>query len=99
MYSRTLLPGVGYSGDVAKWQYMSVTGGVPHATGEPLWVALIQAWGDLVPVGTPAWRTSLLSAVLGAAAVTVLFRLLRILDVRRTVAAATALTFAVSPTF
>jgi hypothetical protein len=99
VYSRTLLPGVGYSGDVAKWQYMSVTGGVPHATGEPLWVALIQAWGDLIPVGTPAWRTNLLSAVLGAAAVTVLFRLLRILDVRRTVAAATALTFAVSPTF
>ena len=99
VYLRSLLPGVGYSGDVAKWQYMSVTGGVPHATGEPLWVALIQAWRTVVPVGTPAWRTNLLSAVVGAAAVTVLFRLLRVLDVRRSVAAATALTFAVSPTF
>lgn len=99
VYYRSLLPGVGYSGDVAKWQYMSVTGGVPHATGEPLWVALIQAWRVIVPFGTPAWRTNLLSAVLGAAAVAVLFRLLRILGVRRTVAAATALTFAVSPTF
>ena len=99
VYLRSLMPGVGYSGDVAKWQYMSVTGGVPHATGEPLWVALIQAWGSVFPFGTPAWRTNLLAAVIGAAAVTVLFRLLRILEVRRSVAAVTALTFAVSPTF
>ena len=98
-YLRSLLPGIGYSGDVVKWQYMSVTGGVPHATGEPVWVALIQVWGSIVPLGTPAWKTNLLSAVLGAAAVTVLFRLLRNLGVRRTVAAATSLTFAVSPTF
>jgi 4-amino-4-deoxy-L-arabinose transferase-like glycosyltransferase len=99
VYLRSLMPGIGYSGDVAKWQYMSVTGGVPHATGEPLWVALIQAWGAVFPFGTPAWRTNLLSAVIGAVAVTVLFRLLRVLDVRRSVAAVTALTFAVSPTF
>lgn len=99
VYQRSLLPGIGYSGDVVKWQYMSVTGGVPHATGEPVWVALIQLWGSIVPFGTAAWKTNLLSATLGAAAVTVLFRLLRILGVRRTVAAATAITFAVSPTF
>lgn len=99
VYLRSLMPGIGYSGDVAKWQYMSVTGGVPHATGEPLWVALIQAWGAVFPFGSPAWRTNLLSAVIGAVAVTVLFRLLRVLAVRRSVAAATALTFAVSPTF
>lgn len=99
VYLRSLMPGVGYSGDVAKWQYMSVTGGVPHATGEPLWVALIQLWGAVFPFGSPAWRTNLLSAVIGAVAVTVLFRLLRVLDVRRSVAAVTALTFAVSPTF
>jgi hypothetical protein len=99
VYLRSLLPGIGYSGDVAKWQYMSETGGIPHATGYPLWVAMIQAWGDIVPWGTPAWKTNLLSAVLGVVAVGVLFRLLRVLGVRRTVAAATALTFAVTPTF
>lgn len=99
VYMRSLLPGIGFSGDVAKWQYMSVTGGIPHASGYPLWVGMIQAWGNLIPMGTPASRTSLLSAVIGAAAVAVLFRLLRTLGVRRSVAAATALTFAVSPTF
>ena len=99
VYLRSLMPGIGYSGDVAKWQYMSVTGGVPHATGEPLWVALIQLWGTIFPFGSPAWRTNLLSAVVGTVAVCVLFRLLRVLDVRRSVAAVTALTFAVSPTF
>jgi hypothetical protein len=98
-YLRSLMPGIGYSGDVAKWQYLSVTGGIPHATGYPLWVALIQAWGNIVPWGSPAWKTSLLSAVIGAVAIGVLFRLLRVLNVRRTVAAATALTFAVTPTF
>lgn len=99
VYLRSLLPGIGYSGDVAKWQYMSVTGGIPHATGYPLWVALVQAWGNVVPWGTAAWKTSLLSAVIGATAIGVLFQLLRTLNVRRTVAAATALTFAVTPTF
>jgi hypothetical protein len=99
VFLRSLMPGIGYSGDVAKWQYMSVTGGIPHATGYPLWTALIQAWGKVLPWGSPARATSLLSAVIGAMGIGVLFQLLRTLNVRRTVAAATALTFAVTPTF
>ena len=62
-------------------------------------MALIQVWGSIVPFGVPAWKTNLLSAVLGTATATVLFRLLRVLDVRRTVGAAAALAFALSPTF
>lgn len=99
IYAATLLPGTGYSGDTAKWQMLGVVGGVPHATGYPLYVALDQAWVTLVPFGSAAWRVNLLSAVLGAAAVGVLYLLLRTLDVRRLVAATTALVFAFSGTF
>src|SRR4029453_6639093 len=48
---RSLLPGIGYSGDTAKWQTLSLVGGVPHATGYPLYVALVQAFHTLVPIG------------------------------------------------
>jgi hypothetical protein len=99
VYLRTLLPGVGYSGDTAKFQMLGAVGGVPHATGYPLYVFLDQAFHQLVPIGSSAWRANLLSAVLGAAAIAVLFRLLRILEVRAGVAAAAALTFAFTTTF
>lgn len=99
VYFRSLLPGVGYTGDTAKWQLIGVVGGVPHPTGYPLYIAVNQAWVRVVPWGSVAWRVSLLSAVFGALAVAVLYAVLRIFEVRRVVAAATALVFAFSPTF
>ncbi|HEY8545135.1 MAG TPA: DUF2723 domain-containing protein [Acidimicrobiales bacterium] len=99
VYVLTLLPGVGYSGDTAKWQFIGVVGGVPHATGYPLYVALDQVWVRLVPFGSIAWRVNLLSAVLGAATVAVLYVVLRQLGLRREVALATTLVFAFSQTF
>lgn len=99
VYVRSLLPGIGYAGDTAKWQFLGVVGGVPHPTGYPLYLAIDKVWVSIVPWGSIAWRVNLLSAVLGALAVGVLYALLRILDVRREVAAATALVFAFSPTF
>ena len=88
---RPRLPGGGYAGDPAKWQLLGVVGGVPHATGYPLYIALDQAWVTIVPWGSVAWRVNLLSALLGAVAVGVLYVLLRILEVRTVVAAGTAL--------
>ena len=99
VYVRTLLPGVGYSGDTAKWQFLGEAGGTPHPTGYPLYLLLNRAWVHAVPVGQLAWRVNLLSAVLGAATVATLFLLLRALDVGRPVAAATAATYAVTVTF
>lgn len=99
VYLRSLLPGVGYAGDTAKWQLMGIAGGVPHPTGYPMYIAIDQAWVRIVPWGSVAWRVNLLSAVFGAAAVAVVYIVLRILDVRQGVAAATALVFAFSPTF
>ena len=99
LYVRSLLPGIGYSGDTAKWQFLGAVGGTPHPTGYPLYLALNKAWVTLVPWGSLAWRANLLSAVCGAAAVGLLVLLLRALDVRLAVAAATAATFAASLTF
>jgi len=99
VYLVSLLPGVGYSGDTAKWQFLGVVGGVPHATGYPLYVALDQVWVRVIPFGSIAWRVNLLSAVLGAATVAVLFVVLRQMGLRREVALATALLFALSQTF
>jgi hypothetical protein len=99
LYAATLLPGVGYTGDTAKWQYIGHVGGVPHATGYPLYLMLNGLWVDIVPLGSSAWRANLLSAVCGAAAVALLYLLLRALDVRRAVAAATSATFACTYTF
>jgi hypothetical protein len=99
VYVRSLLPGVGYSGDTAKWQFLGEVGGTPHPTGYPLYLLLNRAWVHAFPVGELAWRVNLLSAVLGAATVAALFLLLRTLDVRRAAAAATAATFAVTVTF
>lgn len=99
LYAATLLPGVGYSGDTAKWQFIGRVGGTPHATGYPLFLAVDKVWVTAFPIGSLAWRVNLLSAVFGAAAVAVLCLLLRQLGARRSVAAATAATFAVTPTF
>jgi hypothetical protein len=99
LYLRTLLPGIGYSGDSAKWQFLGSVGGTPHPTGYPLYLMLNRAFVTVVPAGSLAWRANVLSAVFGAAAVAALFQLLRALDARRAVAAATAATFAVTITF
>jgi hypothetical protein len=99
LYVRSLLPGVGYSGDTAKWQFIGEVGGTPHPTGYPLYLALNRAWVNLVPLGSLAWRANLLSAVLGAATVAVVVLLLRALGARLAVAAATGATLAVSVTF
>ena len=94
LYASTLLPGVGYSGDTAKWQFLGRVGGTPHATGYPLYLALDKLWVNTFRVGELAWRVNLLSAIFGAATVAVLFLLLRQLGTRRWIAAATVATFA-----
>lgn len=99
LYTATLLPGVGYSGDTAKWQFIGRVGGTPHATGYPLFLAVDKAWVSAFPFGSLAWRVNVLSALFGAAAIAVLYLLLRQLGARWSVAAATAATFGVTPTF
>ena len=97
LYAATLLPGLG-SGDTAEFQRVLPTLGVAHPTGYPLYTIVGWLWSWL-PLGTPAWRISLLSAVAAALAVAVLYQVARAIGLARAVAAAAALTLAASRTF
>ncbi len=98
LYVATLLPGIG-SGDTAEFQRVVPTLGVAHPTGYPLYTMLGWLWSRLPLGGTPAWRMNLFSAFAAALAVGALFLAARALGQARMVAAAAALTLAVSSTF
>lgn len=99
VYLWTMLPGLGGSGDTAKWQFLGKVGGLPHPTGYPLYLLVNKVFVTVVPFGTLAWRANLLSVVCATAAVVVAYRLVQALGVRRPVAASTSLVFAFSLTF
>lgn len=99
VYAWTLLPGVGYSGDTAKWQFLGRVGGIPHPTGYPLYLLVNKVFVWAVPYKSLAWRANLLSAVCATAAVVLLYRLMQTLGTRRPVAAPIALLFAFTLTF
>lgn len=63
-YTRTLAPDLLYS-DSAEFQTLAYTLGTTHSTGYPIYLLLARLVG-LVPIGSPAWRVNLCSA-LGAA--------------------------------
>jgi len=63
-YVRTLAPDILY-GDSAEFQTQAYTFGITHSTGYPTYLLLGRLLGFL-PIRSPAWRISLLSAV-GAA--------------------------------
>jgi hypothetical protein len=67
LYVATLAPSV-VGGDSGELLASSLTGGVPHPPGYPLFALLARLFGAL-PLGpSPAWRVNLLSAVSNAAA-------------------------------
>ncbi|ADI15812.1 glycosyltransferase family 117 protein [Truepera radiovictrix] len=98
-YLATLLPGIGYSGDAIKFQYLGRVLGIPHAPGYPLYMVLNHLFVTLVPVGTLAYRANLLTALCAIGACLVLFKLLELLGVGRFVAFVMALTFGFSQTY
>jgi tetratricopeptide (TPR) repeat protein len=97
-YCATLCPTVFVEGSgeniVCVWAL-----GVPHPPGFPLYCLLGKAFVGLVPLGEPAFRANLFSAVMGAAAATGLFIFSASAGLGRMPAAAAALTFAFSATF
>lgn len=99
LYIRTLLPSVGYHMDTSKFGYLGQVLGTGHPPGEPLYLMLNAAWIQMVPIGNPAWRANLLSAIFAVAACLVLMRVLRELAVTRWVAASGAAMIGVSRLF
>lgn len=109
LYLRTLAPGL-LAGDSGEFQFAAWLGGFAHPTGYPLYLLTGRLWTHGLPVGDPAWRMNLFSAVWGAAAVGVVYGLARQILVflareaqprwpGRLAALSAAALFAVSPTF
>jgi hypothetical protein len=99
VYMFTLLPGVGYSGDTGKFQFVGKVLGIPHEPGSPTYVLLNYLLIKLIPVGTTAFKSNLLSALFATLALFVLSRILLLLGIRKSVAAVTILVFGFTYTF
>lgn len=98
IYLATLLPGVGYSGDTAKFQFVGEVLGTPHATGYPTYLILNHLFVTLFPLGSSAFKANLLSALFSIAASLVLLRIMRLLQVSGWIAVATAVAFGLTQT-
>jgi len=93
VYVKTLLPGVGYSGDTSKFQFVGKVLGTPHEPGSPTYVMLNYLWVTLFPFGATGFKANLLSAVFSSLALLVVSHTLLLLGVRRTLIAAVVLIF------
>lgn len=79
VYLRTLAPGITWAnggGDSGDFAAAAATGGVPHPSGYPTYMLLARLF-IAVPLGEPAVRTNLLSAVAGALAAGCVYVLVR----------------------
>jgi hypothetical protein len=108
LYWFTLAPTV-LEADGGEFQFVPWLPGIAHPTGYPLYVLLGWLWTHLLPIGEVAWRMNLLSAVLAAATVGLVYAVARRMldltlpetpDLARLLAAViAAATWAVSHTF
>lgn len=101
VYLLTLPPGLTWAHDGADGGDLiaaAKTLGIPHPPGYPLYTLMARLF-LCAPWGTPAYRVGLLSAVAGAAAAWVLYRLCRLLlgNSRWPIALAASLLWAVAP--
>ena len=90
VYLYTIFPGVFMVGDAAKFTFVGKVLGIPHAPGYPLYVAVSHLF-SYVPFGTLAYRMNVMSALLGATAVALLYLAGRTLGLERAVALCAAL--------
>jgi hypothetical protein len=85
LYIRTLAPSLLY-GDSAEFQTIAYTLGIGHPTGYPVYIMLAKLF-TFLPVGDIAYRVNLLSAVAAALTVSLIYLILRKLDVSQIPAA------------
>ena len=95
-YGRTVTPGL-LSGDGGEFQTLAYLLGNTHPTGYPVYLALARLF-TLLPLGEPAYRVNLFSAVLGAIAVSGIFLCGKLLTGYWATSAAGGIALAVSAT-
>ena len=88
-----------YVGDSGELVAAVFTLGSPHPSGYPLYVLLGKLWTLAVPVGSIAFRMSLMSAAWAAAACALLYVVARRLGLGRTASLVASLSLAFSPSF
>ena len=97
LYIRTLAPGLLY-GDSGEFQTLVYSLGMTHPTGYPVYLLLGRLF-SLLPIGDPAWRVNLFSAVLASLSVTNVYLLVRLLAGWRLAGVTAAVTLAIAPLF
>ena len=98
LYVATLCPTI-YAADSGQLAGAALTFGVAHPPGYPLQTLLGNLWSRVLPVGDPAWRINLISALSAAGAVALVFVLTARLSAGRVGAAFAAATLALGATF
>ncbi len=98
LYLKTLLPGLGGSGDTAKFQFIGKILGIPHAPGYPLYVLLNWLFVQL-PVKSVAFRANLMSAFFSVLTILILYYLVLTLFQSRWVSFFSSLLVALSLSF
>jgi len=97
LYLRTTAPTLGGGFDSEEFQHVAYTFGIAHATGYPLYLLIGKIFTTLVPIGNIAYRMNLLSALIGAATVVVVYLNALTLTRRQVASIATAALFATNP--
>lgn len=85
------------TGDAGEFAAAAAVLGVAHAPGYPLFVLLAKAFGVLLPLGNWAYRTNLLSAACGSAALALFADALRRLGAGRAASLGAAAVLGLSP--
>ncbi len=98
IYISTILPGMGYSGDAAKFQYVGKILGIPHAPGYPLYVLLNRLFVSF-PFKSVAFRANFMSLFFGLITLVFFYLILNELEIPFFLAFWTTLIFAFSFTF
>jgi len=76
LYASTAAPGTLF-GDPSEYQFIPAILGIAHPPGYAFYTLLARLWQTLVPVGTIAFRTNLMAAVVGAWTVTAVYLIIR----------------------
>ncbi|MBA4385618.1 MAG: hypothetical protein C0410_12845 [Anaerolinea sp.] len=98
IYKQTLLPGIGYMGDTAKFQFLGKIFGTPHATGYPTYLILNHFFVTLFKFGSLALRANFLSSVFTIGAAFLQYLALRQLSVKPIVTFSIVLAFCLGKT-
>jgi len=93
VYYITLLPGVGYSGDSSKFQFLGKILGTPHPPGYPNYLILNYIFVTLFPFGSLAFKANFLSSIFTIASTFPMYKSFRLMNIRPIIAFSVILTF------